>query len=54
MTKERLNEIINQVSRGLAPKMTNAESSEISWTYVKFYPFRPAKIVFKINYEKIS
>lgn len=54
MTKERLNEIIRDISSGLAPRMTEEERKAISWTYMKFYPFRPAEIIFKINYEYIK
>lgn len=53
MTKERLNQIIRDVSDGISPKMTLEEAEIISWTRIKFYPFRPAEICFKIDYEKI-
>ena len=52
MTEERLNQIIRNVSDGIAPKMTLEEAEIISWTRIKFYPFRPAEICFRIKYEK--
>ena len=53
MIKERLNQIIRDVSSGIAPKMTLEEAEIISWTRIKLYPFRPEEICFKIDYEKI-
>ena len=53
MTRERLNQIIIDVSNGIAPKMTLEEFKIISWTRISFYPFRPAEICFRIKYEKI-
>lgn len=53
MTKERLNQIIRDVSNGIAPKMTLEETKIVSWTRIGFYPFRPAEICFRIKYEKI-
>lgn len=53
MTKERLNQIIRDVSNGIAPKMTLEEAEIISWTRIKLYPFRPEEICLRIKYEKI-
>ena len=53
MTKERLDQIIRDVSNGIAPEMTLEETKIVSWTRIKLYPFRPAEICFRIKYEKI-
>lgn len=52
MTKERLDQIVRDVSNGIATKMTLEEAEIISWTRIKFYPFRSAEICFRIKYEK--
>lgn len=51
MTQERLNQIVRDVSNGIAPKITSEEAKVISWTRIKFYPFRPAEICFRIKYK---
>ena len=53
MTRKRLDQIIRDVSNGIAPEMTLEETKVVSWTRFKFYPFRPEEICFRIKYEKI-